>query len=161
VRAGFKSSRLGTREDFVVSEELAKLLFTGLGIAIGYFVKDYIDRRKATEAARIADRREHYRNLVLCLKSIAEGQRDKDELLRFEYSFLWLYAPDAVIRSFNALLHQMRSEAGRDRAASKAGELILEMRRDLGLKSSRLLPSEFEAGTSSLSNDSFRGTSSS
>jgi hypothetical protein len=71
----------------LISEELITLGLTGVGVAIGYFLKDFIDRRKEAETARIADRRDHYRTLMLCLKSLSEGQRDKDELLRFEYTF--------------------------------------------------------------------------
>jgi hypothetical protein len=129
----------------LISEELITLGLTGVGIAIGYFLKDFIDRRKEAETARIADRRDHYRTLMLCLKSLSEGQRDKDELLRFEYAFLWLYAPDTVIRSFNQLLRRLRSEEGTSGLASEVGELILAMRKDLGLKGTHLLASEFDA----------------
>jgi len=135
------------------ANELAKLLLTGLGVAIGYFLKAYFDRRKDTEAARVADRREHYRNLVLCLKSISEGQRDKVELLRFEYSFLWLYAPDTVIRSFNQLLHHLRSGEGASKSSSEIGELILAMRRDLGFKRTCLSASDFEAHAKALADE--------
>jgi hypothetical protein len=132
-------------ERALISEDLIKLAFTGVGIAIGYLLKDHFDRRKEAEAARIADRRDHYRNLVLCLKSLNEGQRDKAELLRFEYTFLWLYAPDPVIRSFNELLRRLKSDEGAPSPAPEVGELVLAMRRDLGLRSTRLLASEFDA----------------
>ena len=134
----------GEKESIVITDELIKLAFTGFGIAIGYFLKNYLDRRKETEIKRIADRRDHYRNLILCLKSISEGQRDKDELLMFEYSFLWLYAPDSVIRSFNNLLRRLHSEGAATKIPSEVGELILAMRRDLGFKSTHLAASEFE-----------------
>ena len=129
----------------MISEELIVLGLTGVGIAIGYFLKDSIDRRKEAETARIADRRDHYRNLMLCLKSLSEGQRDRAELLRFEYTFLWLYAPDTVIRSFNLLLRRLRSEEGTSSVALEVGELILAMRRDLGLTGTHLSASEFDA----------------
>jgi hypothetical protein len=129
----------------MTSDTLINLVLTSVGAVVGYFLKDYLDRRKEAELRRIADRREHYRDLVLCLKSLSEGKRDKEELLRFNYSFLWLYAPDAVIRSFNHLLRRLSSSENAPKVASEVGELFLAMRRDLGFKHTHLLASEFEA----------------
>jgi hypothetical protein len=128
----------------VISNEIITLGLLGIGTAIGYLLKDYLDRRKEAEIRRIADRRDHYRNLMLCLKSLAEGRRDNDELLRFEYSFLWLYAPDSVIHSFNHLLRRLNSESATPIVASEVGELVLAMRRDLGFERTRLSALEFE-----------------
>jgi hypothetical protein len=128
----------------VISDEIITLGLLGIGTAIGYLLKDYLDRRKEAEIRRVADKRDHYHKVILCLKSLAEGRRDNDELLRFEYSFLWLYAPDAVINSFNHLLRRLSSESGTPPVASEIGELILAMRRDLGFKCTRLSASEFE-----------------
>lgn len=131
----------------MIPDELIKLGMVGIGAAVGYFLKDYLDRRKETEMRRITDRRDHYQNLILCLKSLSEGQRDKDELLRFEYSFLWLCAPDSVIQSLNHLLRRLRTEESTPNVASEVGELVLAMRRDVGFKRTRLLASEFETNT--------------
>ena len=128
----------------MISDALIQLGIAGVGTVIGYFLKDYIDRRKEAEARRVADRREHYRNLILCLKSLSEGSRDNDKLLSFEYSFLWLHAPDSVIRSFNKLLSRLRSEGDNPEVALEVAELILAMRRDLGFSCTRLLASEYE-----------------
>ncbi len=128
----------------MIPDELIKLVLASFGIAVGYFLKDYLDRRKEAEVRRIADRRNHYRNLMLCLKSLSEGRRENDELLRFEYSFLWLYAPDSVIRSFNHLLRCLSSQGNKPTVAKEVGELILAMRRDLGFTGTRLSASEFE-----------------
>jgi len=128
----------------VIPDEFIKLGLAGFGIVVGYLLKDYLDRRKEAEVRRIADRRDHYRNLILCLKSLSEGQRNNDELLRFEYSFLWLYAPDSVIQSFNHLLRRLKEEGSSPKVSSEVGELILAMRRDLGFERTRLLASEFE-----------------
>lgn len=128
----------------MIPDELIKLGVLGIGAVVGYFLKDYLDRRKEAEVRRIADRREHYQNLILCLKSLSEGQRDNDKLLRFEYSFLWLCAPDSVIQSLNKLLRRMRSEGSTANIASEVGELVLAMRRDVGFGSTRLIASEFE-----------------
>lgn len=133
-------------EVIVIPVELINLInlaMVGLGTVIGYFLKDYLDRRKEAEIKRIADRRDHYRTLILALKSLSKGQRDNEEALRYEYSFLWLYAPDAVIRSFNHLLHRLNSESDTPQVASEVGELVLAMRRDLGFKDTRLSASEF------------------
>ena len=128
----------------MIPDELIKLGMLGIGTAVGYFLKDYLDRRKEAEIRRIADRREHYQNLILCLKSLSEGQRDNDKLLRFEYSFLWLCAPDPVIQSLNQLLRRLRTEGGTPNIASEVGELVLAMRRDVGFMRTQLLASEFE-----------------
>ena len=128
----------------MIPDELIKLAILGIGTLAGYFLKDYLDRRKEAEVRRIADRRDHYRTLVLGLKAISEGQRDKEESLWFEYSFLWLYAPDPVIQSFNKLLRHLRSGGYTPEVASDVAELILAMRRDLGFERTGLLASEFQ-----------------
>jgi hypothetical protein len=60
-----------------------KLILGAIGTAIGYLLKYFLDKRKEAESIRIASRRDHYRSLLLCLKSLSEGRRDNDELLRF------------------------------------------------------------------------------
>ncbi len=135
------------REVIVIPDELLKLVLLGLGTAVGYLLKQYLDRRKEVEVARIADRRDHYRNLMLCLKSLSEGRHDNNALLRFEYSFLWLYAPDSVIRSFNRVLQRLESGDGAGPTEAEIGELVLAMRRDLGFERTRLLASEFQASS--------------
>ncbi|MGB7650771.1 MAG: hypothetical protein WBL62_06230 [Gallionella sp.] len=128
----------------MISDALIPLVIGGVGTLIGYFLKYYIDRLKEAEVRRIADRREHYRNLILCLKSLNEGSRDNDKLRSFEYSFLWLYAPDSVIRSFNKLISRLRSEGDNPNVSLEVAELVLVMRRDLGFRCTRLLASEYE-----------------
>ncbi|MFZ3035570.1 MAG: hypothetical protein WA138_16360 [Parvibaculum sp.] len=128
----------------VISGELITLVLLGIGTVFGYFLQHYLERRKELEIQRIVDRRDHYRNLVLCLKSISEGKRDNDELLRFEYAFLWLYAPDSVILSFNHLICRLNSGDDIQMVDAEVGELILAMRRDLGFERTQLLSSEFE-----------------
>ena len=127
----------------MTSDELFKALLLGVGTFVGYFLKYYLDRLKELEISRRADRRDHYRNLILCLKSLGEGKRDNDELLRFEYSFLWLYAPDSVIRPFNNLLLRLNSEGDAPFVLSEIGTLILAMRRDLGFRRTQLSASDF------------------
>jgi len=53
--------------------ELFSLAFGG---AAGYLLKFYLDRRNAEEERAFADKREHYRNLLLCLKSLREGKAE-------------------------------------------------------------------------------------
>jgi hypothetical protein len=81
-----------------------EFLSIACGGAAGYLLKFYLDRRKAVEERAFADKREHYRNLLLCLKSLREGKSEHTELLWFEYSFLWLHATDSVIKSANTLV---------------------------------------------------------
>lgn len=128
----------------VISDELIKLAVLGIGTVAGYFLKAYLDRSKEAEIRRISDRRDHYRNLVLALKSLSEGEREHADLLRYEFSFVWLYAPDSVIRSLGKLLRRLNSEGDTTAITSEVGEVILAMRRDVGFKRTRLSASEFE-----------------
>ena len=131
----------------MISEGLIQLGIGGFGAVVGYFLKDYLDRRKEAEIRRIEDVRNHYINLMLCMKALSEGRRDKDELLRFEYCFLWLNASDSVIKSFNHLLRRLSSEGDKPTVALEVGELILAMRRDLGFGRTRLSASEYKSDT--------------
>ena len=80
---------------------------------VGALLTFYLDRRKAAEERAFADKREHYRTLLLCLKSLREGESKHTELLWFEYSFLWLHAPDSVIKSANALVAKVKEGSGK------------------------------------------------
>lgn len=61
-------------------------------------------------------------------------------------SFLWLYAPDTVLRTANAvgeiLKKSLSSTDDLDRAL---GELLLEMRHDIGFKASRMTALDYLA----------------
>lgn len=50
-----------------------QLLIAACGAVAGYWVKIYLDRRKAVEARMFVDKRVQYRNLLLCLKHLQEG----------------------------------------------------------------------------------------
>lgn len=130
----------------MVSDELLKLGILGIGTVVGYFLKHYLDQCKEAEVRRIADRRDHYRNLVLCLKALNEGRRDAVEALRHEYSFLWLYVPDSVVYSFNHLLRHLDSEVHTPKSTLEVGKLLVAVRRDLGFRDTQLLASDFESG---------------
>lgn len=122
-----------------------QLLSAALGAVAGYLLKFYLDRRKAAEERAFADKREHYRTLLLCLKSLREGNPEHTELLWFEYSFLWLHAPDSVIKSANALVAKVKEGSGKaEELAPFIGELLLEIRRDMGFSRTALLQSDFK-----------------
>jgi len=127
----------------MTSDTLITLALTTLSGAAGFFLKHIFDCRKEAEIKRIEDRREHYKNLVLCLKPLSEGRQENDNLLEFEYSFAWLYASDSVICLFNNLRRHLRSEGLTPEVALQAGELLLAIRKDLGIKTS-LAASDFE-----------------
>lgn len=88
-----------------------KLLSAAFGAAAGYLLKFYLDKRKAAEERSFADKRDHYRNLLLCLKSLREGNSEHMDMLWYEYSFPWLHAPDSVIKAANALVTRLKDEA--------------------------------------------------
>jgi hypothetical protein len=105
----------------------------------------YFDRRKAAAERNIEDKREHYKNLILCLKSLREGDLQHVNLLWFEYSFLWLHAPDSVIRAFNSLIEKLNEgPASRDLLPPLIGELLLQIRRDMGFGKTNLQKTEFQ-----------------
>jgi hypothetical protein len=123
----------------------AQLLSAALGGVVGYLLKFYLDRWKAAEERAFADKREHYRNLLLCLKSLREGSSEDIDLLWFEYSFLWLHAPDSVIKSANTLMVKIKE--GSEKAEELApfiGELLLQIRRDMGFSKTSLVPTDFK-----------------
>ncbi|MDI6654333.1 MAG: hypothetical protein QME59_00390 [Candidatus Hydrothermarchaeota archaeon] len=109
---------------------LFTLFFGGIG---GYFVKYYLDKKSESETRVFKDKREHYRNLILCLKSLREGESAHIDLFFFEYSFIWLYAPDNVIRSANKLVEKLKTSRKLSSEDQKlVGELLVEIRRDIG-----------------------------
>ena len=122
--------------------QLLILTFGGIG---GYLFRFYLDRRKAAEERAFADKREHYRNLLLCLKSLREGNLESTELLWFEYSFLWLHAPDSVIKSANTLVAKMKEGfVNAEELGPFVGELLLQIRRDMGFSKTTLQQADFK-----------------
>ena len=120
-------------------------LIAFVGAVAGYLLKFYLDRQKAAEERAFADKREHYRNLLLCLKSLREGKGENTELLWYEYSFLWLHAPDSVIKSANTLLTNIEEESIKaGELAPFVGELLLQIRRDMGFPRTSLLQTDFK-----------------
>lgn len=122
-----------------------KLLSAAFGAAAGYLLKFYLDKRKAAEERSFADKRDHYRNLLLCLKSLREGNSEHMDMLWYEYSFLWLHAPDSVIKAANALVTRLKDEAIQtEELAPLIGNLLLQIRRDMGFPKTSLLQTDFK-----------------
>jgi hypothetical protein len=128
----------------MLSDDLIKLIFGLIGAVIGFVVKDYLDRKRDIEVQRISDRREHYKTLLLCLKSLSEGNRESEAVLKYEYAFLWLYAPDKVVRCCNKLIQQLNTQPYGINVIEEVGELLLEMRKDLGRRRTKLSVNNFE-----------------
>jgi hypothetical protein len=121
------------------------LVSASFGAVAGYLIKFYLDRRKEAEARAFADKRKHYRTLLLCLKSLREGKSENTKLLWFEYCFLWLHAPDPVIRSANSLISKIKeSPVSPETLATHVGELLVQIRRDMGFPKTSLLPRDFK-----------------
>ena len=122
-----------------------QLLIAALGAAAGYLLKFYLDQRKAAEERAFADKRDHYRTLLLCLKSLREGNSQHTDALWYEYSFLWLHAPDSVIKSANALVTKIKEGAVKtEELAPFVGDLLLQIRRDMGFPKTSLLQTDFK-----------------
>lgn len=120
---------------------LLTLLLGGIG---GYFVKYYLDKKSESETRAFKDKREHYRNLILCLKSLREGKSEHIDLFFFEYSFIWLYAPDNVIRSANKLVEKLKTSRKLSLEDQKlVGELLVEIRRDIGFARTDLKATDY------------------
>lgn len=122
-----------------------QLLSAAFGAAAGYWLKFYFDQRKAREERAFADKRNHYRTLLLCLKSLREGNSEHTDMLWYEYSFLWLHAPDSVIKSANALVTKIKEGTVKaEELAPLVGDLLLQIRRDMGFPKTSLLQVDFK-----------------
>jgi hypothetical protein len=123
---------------------IVQLLFILLASIFGYFVRYFLDKKSESETRRFKDKREHYRNLILCLKSLREGESAHLDLFFFEYSFIWLYAPDNVVKAANKLvekLHTSRKLSVEDQKL--VGELLVEIRRDIGFPRTELKSADY------------------
>ena len=123
---------------------LGNVVVAAAGAVGGYLLKYSLDKRGEAETRRFTDKREHYRNLILAIKSLAEGEREHEKLFWFENAFLWLYASDAVLRSANAVATILQTSPAPDTELNNAlGKLLLAMRRDIGFASSQMNSSDF------------------
>jgi hypothetical protein len=101
-------------------------------------------KKSESETRAFKDKREHYRNLILCLKSLREGKSEHIDLFFFEYSFIWLYAPDNVIRSANKLVEKLKTSRKLSLEDQKlVGELLVEIRRDIGFARTDLKATDY------------------
>jgi hypothetical protein len=112
---------------------------------VGGLLAFYLDRRKAAEERAFTDKREHYRTLLFCLKSLREGKSEHIDAFWYEYAFLWLHAPYPVIRSANILVAKIKEgSAEAEVLAPFVGDLLLQIRRDMGFLKTTLLQADFK-----------------
>jgi hypothetical protein len=123
---------------------LPHLLTLAFGGVSGYLLKFWLDRRAERERLRHGEKQPHYRNLLLCLKSLSEGRRANDQLLMFEFYFLWLYAPDDVVRAAGRLVqaHAAGATATEETRRSLLADLLVAIRRDMGFSDTALSGSD-------------------
>jgi hypothetical protein len=118
-------------------------IFGGVCGLAGFGIKYLFDKRGEAESRRFADKREHYRTFILMIKEMAEG-RKVEGLFWFEYSFLWLYAPDEVLRSANTVARILKKSPTPTADLNAAlGNLLIEMRHDIGFKSSEMTSADY------------------
>ena len=124
-----------------IVDPLPALLVGGIS---GYVVKYVLDKKSESETRKFKDKREHYRSLILCLKSLREGQSVNIDLFFFEYSFIWLYAPDNVILSANKLIKKMTTSKKLSLEDQQlVGDLLVEIRRDMGFAQTGLKATDY------------------
>jgi len=123
-----------------MQELLPHLLTLAFGGVTGYLVKYWLDRRAEREKLRHSEKQPHYRNLLLCLKSLGEGNRETESLLMFEAYFVWLYAPDEVVRSATRLAkaYSSATSSSEEERHKLLAELLLAIRRDMGFHGTAL-----------------------
>ncbi len=129
---------------------LVNLIVAAVGAVFGYLLKYNLDKRGEAESRRFTDKREHYRNLILTIKNLTDDEKqakNAQDIFWFEYSFLWLYAPDTVLRSANTVARILKESSSptADLKDSALGELLLEMRRGIGFKASEMTSLDYLA----------------
>jgi hypothetical protein len=116
------------------------------GGVIGYFIKYYLDLQLAKQSQAIVKKREVYEEIATALGVFVQGRSNTiDDKKRFleNFSKLWLWAPDPVIRAANNFSDIM---TGLDAANTEQQEsakcayaaFMIEMRKDLGFSRTSL-----------------------
>ncbi|MCK5306828.1 MAG: hypothetical protein KAJ66_06800 [Candidatus Omnitrophica bacterium] len=127
-------------------ENIGNLIYLIFGGVSGYFIKSWLEKRAERETRIFERKREKYQNLLRYLKGFMEGTANKKDKQLFlnELSESWLYASDSVVLKANKLLDEFihSNEQGhpddQNTAKNMLGELVLEMRRDLEYKNTKL-----------------------
>ena len=125
--------------DFII--QILTLVFGGVG---GYFIKSWLDSRSERERQRHKEKEPHYRNLLLCIKSLASGKKEHIDLFLYEYYFLWLYAPDDVIQAAHKLVLRISTDENIAAQLKKTEltNLLTSIRRDMGFKDTEVSEEE-------------------
>lgn len=108
---------------------------------LGFFIKWLLDKRNEKETRTFERKEERYKKLLQLSiqlyreKDLNKLGKIKSELM-YEYDFSWLYASDNVILKFDKFIESLRKETiNSDDSMSLLAEAILQMRKDLGIKS--------------------------
>ena len=88
---------------------------------------------------------EKYSNIVSALSGFVSGSADgikKDDLIQEKYK-AWLFASDEVIKSIDAMIDYVSKNPG-DEHSNVVANVVLEIRRDLIGRKSKLKPSDIK-----------------
>jgi len=115
---------------------------------VGYLVKYWFSQKSEV----VAKKREVYEEISVALGVFVTGRDSTvDDKKRFleEYSKLWLWACDSVIRAANEFSDIMigldQYDEGKQRRAKRAyANFIIEMRKDLGFQKTSLDTDEYK-----------------
>lgn len=133
---------------------LMEILKIGIPLILGGFggslLTHYLAVRRERTSAMFIEKRKNYEKLLDAIKGFIRGNPDEKQEFIYEMNRSWLYASDEVVRKtrrFLDLYVDHTSQGSHFVPAKQSdpimGSILLAMRKDLGLKKTKLDSDEF------------------